>query len=290
MSLPSRKRLAFLGLPGLALVLAGCSAAGVLNGITPSSSFERDKGVAYGQADRQTMDIYRAAEPKAGSPVIVFVYGGGWTRGSKGMYKFVAEGFTKDGYDVVVPDYRLYPDSVYPDMVRDTGAAVRAVAARFPDRSLVLMGHSAGGYNVLMTALAPDLSGVDVCGRIAGVVSLAAPTGAYPMTDEPYVSIFPERFGGNDAPINRTDRPFPPLYLVNGLDDTTVGHPNATQLGEALGSGRVTVKLYEGMNHIDPVRVLSRHFDGDSPLKEDIVTFIDALPAKGESGFCAPPT
>lgn len=276
------KLLRLSALPGLAMVLIGCTASGVLNGITPSSSFDRDKNITYGDGDRQTMDIYRAAAPKAGSPVIVFVYGGGWTRGEKGMYKFVAEGFTKDGFDVAVPDYRLYPDSVYPDMITDTGQAVNAVADAFPGRSLVLMGHSAGGYNVLMTAMAPDVSGVATCDRIAGVVSLAAPTGAYPMTDDPYTTIFPDRFMGQDAPMNRTNSELPPIMLVNGKDDTTVGYGNAVKLSKSLkASGHaVTLSIYDDMNHIDPVRVLSRHFDGGSSLKADIVAFIDSLPAR----------
>lgn len=274
------KSLRLSALPVLAMLLVGCSAAGVLNGITPSSSFDRDKNVAYGDADRQMMDIYRASEPKTGAPVIVFVYGGGWTRGEKSMYKFVAEGFTKDGYDVAVPDYRLYPDSVYPDMITDTGQAVNAVADAFPGRGLVLMGHSAGGYNVLMTAMAPDLSAVKPCDRITGIVSLAAPTGAYPMTDAPYTTIFPDRLLGQDAPINRVNNNLPPIMLVNGKDDTTVGYGNAVQLSKSLkASGHaVTLSLYDDMNHIDPVRFLSRHFDGGSALKADILSFIEGLP------------
>ncbi|MEL6686600.1 MAG: alpha/beta hydrolase [Pseudomonadota bacterium] len=279
----SKKQLKFLGLSGLSMLLVGCSTASVLNGITPSSSFDRDKGVTYGEVERQSMDIYRAASPKADAPVIVFLYGGGWTSGFKGMYKFVAEGFTKDGYDVVVPDYRLFPDSLYPQMIEDTGQAIQATAEQFPDRPLVLMGHSAGGYNVLMSVMAPDISGVSVCERVAGVVSLAAPTGAYPMTDEPYTEIFPDLFKADDAPMGRLRADIPPIMLVNGRDDKTVGYKNASTLSDALNEIGVKTRLaiYEDMNHIDPVRVLSRHFDSGSPLKNDIVAFIDALPTSG---------
>lgn len=282
----SKKRFKFLGISGLGMVLAGCSAAGLLNGITPSSSFDRDKNIAYGDADRQQMDIYRAISPRADSPVLVFVYGGGWTRGDKGMYKFVAEGFTKDGFDVVVPDYRLYPDTLYPAMIQDTGQAIQKVMELFPDRPLVLMGHSAGGYNVLMSVMAPDVSGVSVCDRIAGVVSLAAPTGVYPMTDEPYTTIFPERFKADDAPMGRLRQDLPAIMLVNGRKDETVGYKNAETLSDALDDTGVVTRLaiYDDMDHIDPVRVLSRHFDGGSPLKADILQFIEDLPVSGS--FC----
>ncbi|WP_298913791.1 alpha/beta hydrolase [uncultured Algimonas sp.] len=294
MTLFSQKRLGFLTLPGMAvilpLVLAGCSAAGVLNGVTPSSTFDRDRNVAYGEAERQVLDVYRAEDPDAEAPVIVFVHGGGWTRGSKDMYKFVAEGFTKDGFDVVVPNYRLYPQATYPDMIADTGSAIRKATDLFPGRMLVLTGHSAGAYNILMAALAPDLSGLAVCDRVAGLVSLAAPTGAYPMTDAPYTSIFPERFTGRDAPLARVeDRvALPPVMLVNGRADETVGYRNAEALAAAIGAvgGSVTLSLYDGMNHIDPVRVLSRHFDDDSPLKRDMMRFIDGLGS--DRGTCAP--
>lgn len=262
-----------------AAFLTGCSAAGALNAVTPSGSFDRDKDIPYGDQSRQSMDIYRAQTPKSGAPTLVFVYGGAWSRGRKGMYKFVAEGFTKDGYDVVVPDYRLYPDATYPDMIVDTGAAVQKAATLFPGRPLVLIGHSAGAYNVLMSALAPEISGVEPCEQIAGVISLSGPTGAYPLTDEPYISIFPDRFEGSDAPINRSDRPAPPLLLINGSDDTTVGPENATRMAEKFNDAglRAEAAIYPGMNHIDPVRVLSRHFDGNSTLKSDMQTFIDGL-------------
>lgn len=286
MTLISKSRLKLLGLSSLSMVLIGCSAAGVLNGITPSSSFDRDKDIAYGEEDRQTFDIYRATTPRPDAPVIVFVYGGGWTTGSKGMYKFVAEGFTKDGFDVVVPDYRLYPESVYPQMIEDTGEAIQAAAERFPGRPLVLIGHSAGAYNVLMSVLAPELSGVSVCETVSGVVSLAAPTGAYPMTDDPYTKVFPDRFMADDAPLARVRADVPPIMLVNGREDNTVGYKNASTLSDALEEAGADARLvlYEDMNHIDPVRVLSRHFDGGSPLKGDILGFIGSLEVSGP--FC----
>ena len=276
-------------LPAFALpLLAACSAAGVLNGITPSSTFDRTKNVSYGDHARAVMDIYRADTPRADAPGLVFVHGGSWSEGDKGIYKFLAEGFTKEGFDVVVPNYRLYPEARYPDMVVDTGRAA-AAAARELGRDVVLIGHSAGGYNALMAAMAPDVSGLDVCATVAGLISLAAPTGAYPLTDEPFVTIFPERFGGADAPVNRVEGArLPPVMLVNGLDDTTVGPKNVEVLGDAMEARglRVERKLYPGMNHVDAVRVLSRHFDGDSPLKGDMIRFIDALDA-GRADHCA---
>ncbi len=287
MKLKTRFLATLAALPALAFALASCSAVGVLNGITPSSSFDRDKNVSYGDLDRQRMDIYRAATPRPDAPVMVFVHGGSWSEGDKNIYKFLAEGFTKEGYHVVVPNYRLYPEGRYPDMVVDTGLAARAAAELFSGQPVVLVGHSAGGYNVLMAAMAPDVSGLKTCSTVAGVISLAAPTGAYPMKDAPFTTIFPGRLEGDDAPLNRVDGPLPPMMLVNGLDDTTVGPKNAEALAAKLEAAglRVESKLYEGMNHTDAVRVLSRHFDGGSPLKGDMLSFLAGLPTGPD--YCA---
>jgi acetyl esterase/lipase len=76
------------------------------------------------------------------------------------------------------------------------------------------------------------------------------------------------------------------MLLVNGKDDTTVGPDNARVLSEKLTEAGQTAQLalYDDMNHIDSVRVLSRHFDGGSPLKADILGFIDGLPDRSCDG------
>ena len=270
-----------------ALALVACNGAAVLNTLTPSSAFDRERDIAYGELPRQTLDIYRADTPRDGAPTVVFVHGGGWEDGSKGLYKFIGDSFAKEGFDVVVPNYRLHPDAVYPSVVEDTARAAAWARERF-DRPVVLVGHSAGGYNVLQTVFAPEISeaaGLDVCASVAGVVALAAPTGVYELKEEPYVSVFPGRFLGDDAPINRARAGFtdvPRVLFVHGEDDTTVGPRNSTELGDVLGE-RAEVRLYEGRGHTDVVRLLARLFEDDSTMKADVVGFIEGLP---DEGFC----
>ena len=273
---------------GLA-ILAACAPVAILNGITPSGSFSKAKDLSYGDLDRQKLDVYKSETPRPNSPILVFAYGGSWTDGNKETYKFLAEGFTSEGFDVSVINYRLYPKVVYPQMIEDTAKAIAFTAKQYPDRPLVVMGHSAGAYNVLMTTLNKSFlasEGVSVCDRIAGVVSLASPTGAYELKEEPYITIFPNRFQGTDAPLAHTDVPSPSLFLMNGADDTIVGPKNAEALADKVKKrgGRAALKIYEGLNHTDAVKHLSRHFDDDAPLKSDIISFIDGLPKHGN--FC----
>jgi len=273
------------GVAGISLAmilgLFACAPVTVLNTITPSASFSKLKNISYGALERQKLDIYKPANAKVGAPVLVFIHGGSWTEGSKDIYKFLAEGFTSEGYEVVVPNYRLYPQGRFPDMITDSAEAVSYAARSYPGRPLILMGHSAGGYNVMMLATDKtylEKAGTDLCARISGVISLAAPTGAYPLKEEPYITIFPDRFTKGDAPLNLATAPIPPVFMINGADDKTVGPKNARVLAEKveMRGGKSRVGIYDGLNHIDVIKNLSRHFDGSTELKADIVRFIDA--------------
>ena len=46
-----------LMIAGLGLA-AGCAPVSILNGITPSSTFDRTKNVSFGKGDRDELDIY----------------------------------------------------------------------------------------------------------------------------------------------------------------------------------------------------------------------------------------
>ena len=269
-----------------ATALSSCAPVSILNGITPASTFDRTKNVAFGEWERDKLDIYRAEDPKPDSPVLMFIHGGSWDSGSKNIYKFLAEGFTLSGYDIVVPNYRIYPDASFPNFLEDNAKAVAFTAKTFPDRKIALIGHSAGGYNVLMLGLRDEYlrdAGVDRCDVIAGVVGLAAPTGIVPLESPRLIEIFPDRFTGQDAVLNNVSGPSPALFLGHGESDTTVFPKNSTALAEKVEArgGIAEVEVYPGQSHTDVVKVLSRHFDGDTNLKADIVNFIDGLPKTG---------
>ena len=266
--------------------LAACAPVSILNGITPSSTYDRTKNVSFGDGERDKLDIYRAEKPKEGAPVLMFVHGGSWDSGSKGIYKFLAEGFTKSGYDIVVPNYRLYPEAKFPNFLKDNAKAVAFTAETFPDRKIVLVGHSAGAYNVLMLALRDEYlkdAGVDKCAVVSGVVALAAPTGIVPLKSDRLIEIFPDRFTGADAALNNVKGPAPAIFLGHGESDTTVYPKNSTALAEKIiaRGGQAQVEIYPGQSHTDVVKVLSRHFDGDATLKADVVKFIDGLASSG---------
>ncbi|KAI8884751.1 alpha/beta-hydrolase, partial [Backusella circina FSU 941] len=56
------------------------------------------------------LDVYLPNKKITSAPIIVFIYGGSWSSGSKLMYTTCANTLRDLGYVVVVPDYRKYPE------------------------------------------------------------------------------------------------------------------------------------------------------------------------------------
>ena len=165
------------------------------------------RNILFGRHLRQKLDIYCPASaspliaergiPVEPLPVIVFFYGGSWQWGNRRDYKFVAAQLAKQGFVVVVPDYRLYPEVRFPAFLEDGAAAISWVFKNIlahggdPD-SVFLMGHSAGAYNAMMLALNTsylDRAGQDAA-RIAGVIGLAGPYDFLPFHDPAIAQIF----------------------------------------------------------------------------------------------------
>ncbi|PHR57680.1 MAG: hypothetical protein COA43_11735 [Robiginitomaculum sp.] len=272
--------------------LSSCSTVSVLNAITPSGAYVLSKDVAYGTLPRQVLDVYTAKDARVNSPILVFIHGGSWSEGDKNIYKFLGENFASEGYTTIIPNYRLHPQVKFPKFIDDTAEAVAWSAAKYPNRSLILMGHSAGAYNaslVLANRTYLEKHDVNVCERIAGFVGLAGPYGVLPVVEEPYLTIFPEHHQGTDSPIKNMTKPLPPLFLAIGDKDTTVSikHNDAVSAHVLKKGGSVETQLYVGLSHIDVVKVLSRYFDDDSRLKADILNFIE-MQSERKFNYCTP--
>lgn len=115
------------------------------------------EAISYGSDALQTLDIWRAKEAKGLAPLVVFVHGGGWKRGSKdnatGRYKPVH--FPGEGYAFASINYHLVPDATVEQQAADVAGAVKALVDRagalgIDRRRIVIMGHSAGAHLVAL--------------------------------------------------------------------------------------------------------------------------------------------
>ena len=268
-----------------ALGLCGCSTVDVLNRLEPKAGVEIVPDLAFGPAAGDRLDVYRPKSGKPG-PLVVFLYGGSWDSGSRSIYGFVGAALASHGYTVVIPDYRVYPQVVYPAFLQDNARAVRWArdhAAEYggdPAR-LVLMGHSAGAYNAAMLANDPRwlaAEGLDAHRDIVAWVGLSGPYDFLPLQSDELKTIFgPEDQRPATQPINYVDGRAAPAFLGVGVQDKVVNPGNTARMAERIRQkgGEVVVRRYGRVTHAMMIGVLAAPLRGIAPVLDDVEAFID---------------
>lgn len=239
------------------------------------------EGVAYGEGPRRSLDVYAPrAAAAAPRPVIVFLYGGSWNGGRRQGYAFAGRALAAQGFVVVVPDYRLVPEVLYPDFLRDGAEAVRWArrnAARFggDGERIVLAGHSAGAYNAAMLALDPGLLGADRS-AVRGLAGLAGPYDFLPLDDEATISAFGQwpRLA-ETQPVAHAGPGAPPALLLHGDADTRVMPRHSRALAARLekAGAEVRLKLYPGVGHVEILAAVAIPFRRRAPVLADVAAF-----------------
>jgi acetyl esterase/lipase len=262
-----------------AMLLAGCQSV-YFAAINAGARPQRD--VAYGELPAQRLDVY-APDGASGAPVVVFVYGGRWQRGTRAQYAFVGEALSRRGIVTMVIDYRHGEDGGFPAFVADVASAVRWArdhATEFggdPAR-LHLAGHSAGAH--IAALVATDARYLKVHGMaprdLAGVIGMAGPYDFAPITDADLQRIFgrtPEEWAASQ-PIGFVDGDEPPFLLLHGDNDKSVWPRNSERLAAKLRAAGVAVdyRVYPGVGH---VRILSAlRFPSLAPTLNDTASYV----------------
>ncbi len=224
-------------------------------------------------------------------PLIIFFYGGGWMTGDKSQYLFAAQALTARGYQVVIPNYRLYPQVKFPDFLMDAATAVAyvqkqvalnpAAKKKAVQPPLFLMGHSAGGYIAAMIATDPQYLAQQQLTR-AAITAVVGVAGAYSFNpaETSYLPVFahlqnsPQGF----APMQidtRVQGGEPPILLLTGGKDTTVMQSNTDKLAAALHRvhSPLVLKQYPHLNHSQLMSVFVKPFRHRAPVVDDIDVF-----------------
>ena len=107
----------------------------------------RDLYYTNSKSPFQSLDLYL---PEAESfPVFIFFHGGGLKAGKKSGYRFIPH-LVEKGIAVISANYRMYPDAVYPEFIRDAAATVGWAYKHMPNYGNItgyfVGGSSAGGY------------------------------------------------------------------------------------------------------------------------------------------------
>lgn len=276
-------RLAFTFL-GVTLIVLGVlyhfAALRVFNLLVPKDRDARRTGVdlAYGDAPRQRLDLYApvTAPARRPLPVLLFIYGGSWDSGRKEDYAFAGRAFAARGFLTAIADYRLVPDVHYPEFVDDTALALEWLCAHATDfggdpARIFFAGHSAGAYSAVQTVLRNGLGN-----HVRAVASLAGPFDFLPLDSPKTIAAFGKV--GNLAetqPVNADLSSAPPMLLLHGEDDETVGLHNSWNLyARSIGAGRRPELLfYKGIGHVGILLALAKPLRWRASVLDDVVGF-----------------
>lgn len=147
----------------LLLVVTVVTVSFLLKNDAPIISGDVEYGIAY--KDKLKLDLYHPTnQVYEASPVIFYIHGGAWIRGTKTAINFdrfngAVNTLREQGYTIVCPDYSLAGEgrSVFPQCILDVYDAIdwtkkNASVYDLDTTNLGLLGESAGAHIAMMIA------------------------------------------------------------------------------------------------------------------------------------------
>lgn len=197
------------------------------------------RDLEYANVDGQSLrlDLYLPPKSEANPPLLVWIHGGGWTKGSKSGINPTFLRLTGEGYAAASIDYRLDGLISHPKQIHDCKGAIRWLRANaekygYDTTRIGVGGGSAGGHLVLLLGFSDgikELEGevggnVDESSKVHAVVDLFGPA-ALELFAEKSV-----RFRSGKAaellksasPVSYLSNNDPPILVFHGDKDQTV--------------------------------------------------------------------
>jgi len=218
---------------------------------------------SYGSDALQKLDYWKPTTP--GSPLVIFVHGGGWKRGDKSMsVGDKSSHYLQQGYAFASVNYRLVPSCTVEEQAQDVAHAVaylvrNAEKLGFDGKRVALIGHSAGAH--LVALVGTDLSYLKIAEvapkSVRGVIPLDGAAYDVPrqiaeggdFMHDTYLQAFgtePER-QKKLSPTAQAAAPNAPAFLILHVQRVD-GTAQSIALGEALRKAGTPaeVKGFEG--------------------------------------------
>jgi len=235
----------------------------------------------------------RPGDARAGVPVVVFLHGGGFLRGSRRVFTpgiSAADSFDRivaAGFAVAACEYRLSGEARFPAQLDDVDATIAWLQAHGGEHGvdagrLALWGVSAGATLAALTGLRRD--------DVRAVVDWFGPADLFAMaahdTGEPADQTREARWIGGTAaalpdlaraasPVFQVHSGAPPFHLAHGTDDLHVPLAQSEALADALAAAGVDVEL----RRVSGGRHFWQGVDDTAPLFDDAIRFLSRTTA-----------
>jgi acetyl esterase/lipase len=214
------------------------------------------------------LDLYVHREARS-KPALLWIHGGGWTRGSKEEDALFILPYLADGWSVVSVEYRLAPAAVAPAAVEDCRCALawllrNAANYGISTERVVISGISAGGHLALTTA---GLYGSDAreC-RVPAGFRPAAVINWYGPSDLSELAFGDNAFdqavewisgrkevAKSVSPLYYVSASAPPVLTIHGSADDVIPYSQSVRFHKALSNAGVANQLLtiDGAHHGD---------------------------------------
>jgi len=252
-------------------------------------------GIEYAQPDGfrpLSLDLRTPAVP--GAPVVVFLHGGGWLRGTREVFTpgiSDAQSFDRivaAGFAVASCDYRLSGEARFPGQLDDVDAAIGWLRAHDAEHGvdasrIVLWGVSAGATLAALTALCRH--------DMRGVVDWFGPSDLFAMAEHDVgesaeetrearwlgapAAHVPERARAA-SPVFQVTAQAPPFHVSHGTADAHVPFAQSEALVAALRTAGADVEFQP----VDGGRHFWQGVDDLDPLFDRAIAFVARVTAR----------
>jgi acetyl esterase/lipase len=202
--------------------------------------------------------------------VLVWLHGGQFVLGSSTSYRdFAARAAAASGLSVLLPDYRLSPEHVFPAAIEDAGRAIDYTAELGFDMAHVAVGGDSAGGNLAVAAIQARLTvGAEVpaaCWLLSPYLdlthsgaSIAERSDRDPFVDPAEMDEVARRYLGTadphqGSPLFGDVAGFPPTLIQVGSDEALFD--DSARFAARLRDAGTTVVFQEwiGMIHVWPL-------------------------------------
>ncbi|HEV3235341.1 MAG TPA: alpha/beta hydrolase [Gemmataceae bacterium] len=233
---------------------------------------------------KHKLDLFLPKDKKD-FPVLFFVHGGGWRHGDKdflGIYSAIGNMFAEHGIGAVVINYRLSPEVMHPEHIKDVARAFAWTYKNIASYgglkdNIFVSGHSAGGH--LVSLLATDDEFLKSEGLKADVIKgVLAISGVYaPLPERMFQGVFgkdPEE-RKSAFPINHVHEGLPPFLILYGDRDFPGCDTMSCDFAKCLKEKKDDVNAVEipKRNHFSIITSLPAD---DDPVGKAMLEFIAA--------------
>ena len=238
--------------------------------LLPSCASQKHSNLSYlpqnfiNSDDEPTLNVFVPKDVEGTKKdVLIFVHGGNWENGNKGLYSFIGRNFAKKGVVTVIPGYTLSPYADYDQMTQEIVKAILWTKDNIeayggdPDR-IFLTGHSAGGHLIALATMNPEY--LEDPSIVKGIIlndSAGLDMDSYleenPPTNENYYKVTwtqdPENWK-KASPINYITEKTPPMMIYLG----TKTYPSIFKYNELFIN-----KLQTVQPEVKPILLDKRH-------------------------------